>query len=441
VEFGVVSHGMDTAKDLDLRGGAAKSGHARAIDLDSTAVTSRERIQHALRHEPTDRLPLDLGGTRQSGIAALAYARLRRLLRPDLDRPFKVFDVFQMLAEIEPEMAGQLPSDTVALNRPAVAFGIPNRDWKPWRLFDGTEVLVPGDFNPIRNASGDWELRRAGVAIGRMPADGFYFDRLEQYPGALHPDLKTWSVPRLSDSELEHYARAAEELYATTDKAIIAALGPPYELFNGMGQGGFEDWMITFASEPDYVADLYQLLTDAWIDNLKLFHQAVGHRLTILQICDDFGTQRAPFLSVPMFRERLLPAYKRGLDWIHAHTPWKVMLHSDGALYPLLPSIIEMGVDILNPVQTSAAGMDARRLKAEFGKSLVFWGGSCDPQTTLRSGTPEDVAAETRSNIDIFSAGGGYVFAPVHNIQADVPAANIRALVEAAQEWSGANRP
>lgn len=191
--------------------------------------------------------------------------------------------------------------------------------------------------------------------------------------------------------------------------------------------------MITFASEPAYVADLYQLLTDAWIDNLRLFHQAVGDRIHILQICDDFGTQRAPFLSVQMFRERLLPAYQRGLDWIHAHTPWKVMLHSDGALYPLLPSIIEMGVDILNPVQTSAAGMDAARLKTEFGEQLVFWGGTCDPQTTLRSGTPQEVATETRALLDCFTPGGGYVFAPVHNIQADVPAENMAALIESAR--------
>ncbi|MCL4179009.1 MAG: methyltransferase [Verrucomicrobia bacterium] len=396
-------------------------------------MTSRERILHAVRHKPTDRLPIDLGGTRQSGIAALAYARLRRQLRPDLNCPFKVFDVFQMLAEIEPEMSEHLPTDTVALNRPVVAFGIPNRDWKPWRLFDGTEVLVPGDFNPIRNASGDWELRRADVAIGQMPADGFYFDRLEKYPGALHPNLDSWSVPRLSEDELEHYARTARDLYTNTDRAIIAALGPPYELFNGIGQGGFEDWMITFASEPNYVADLYQILTDAWIENLQLLHQAVGPRLHILQICDDFGTQRAPFLSVQMFRERLLPAYKRGLDWIHTRTPWKVMLHSDGALYPLLPSIIEMGVDILNPVQTSAAGMDAKRLKSEFGDQLVFWGGSCDPQTTLRSGSPDAVAAETRANLEILSPGGGYVFAPVHNIQADVPPENILALIKTAR--------
>jgi uroporphyrinogen decarboxylase len=116
------------------------------------------------------------------------------------------------------------------------------------------------------------------------------------------------------------------------------------------------------------------------------------------------------------------------------------MLHSDGALYPLLPSIIEMGVDILNPVQTSAAGMDATRLKAEFGKQLVFWGGSCDPQTTLRSGSPDEVRAETRANLEVFTPGSGYVFAPVHNIQADVPAENIRALVGAAQAWSGGSR-
>jgi uroporphyrinogen decarboxylase len=401
-------------------------------------MTSRERILRAIRHQPVDRVPMDLGGTRQSGIAALAYARFRHLVQPDQTRPFQVFDVFQMLAEIEPEMSEHLPSDTIALNRLAVAFGIPNRDWKPWRLFDGTQVLVPGEFNPIQNHSGDWELWRAGIPIGRMPADGFYFDRLEKYPGALHPNLTTWSVPRLSDVELDHYAATARHLFESTDKALIAALGPPYELFNGIGQGGFEDWMITFASEPDYVADLYQLLTDAWIDNLQLLHQAVGDRLAILQICDDFGTQRAPFLSVPMFRDRLLPAYQRGLDWIHTHTPWKVMLHSDGALYPLLPSIIEMGVDILNPVQTSAAGMDAKRLKTEFGNQLVFWGGSCDPQTTLRSGSPADVATETHAHLEVFTPNSGYVFAPVHNIQADVPAENIRALVDTAREWTKA---
>jgi uroporphyrinogen-III decarboxylase len=180
------------------------------------------------------------------------------------------------------------------------------------------------------------------------------------------------------------------------------------------------------------VTALYQKLTDAWLENLEAFHGAVGDRIQILQICDDFGTQAAPFLSVRAFRELLLPAYRRGLDWIHARTKWKVLLHSDGALVPLLPSIIEMGVDLLNPVQTTAAGMDPRRLKAEFGEHLVFWGGSFDCQGTLTRGTPAQVAAEVRAHLECFTPGGGFVCASVHNIQAHVPPANIVALFDTA---------
>lgn len=119
--------------------------------------------------------------------------------------------------------------------------------------------------------------------------------------------------------------------------------------------------------------------------------------------------------------------------WAYAHTSWKVMLHSDGALRPLLPSIIEMGVDILNPVQASAVGMDPARLKEEFGGRLVFWGGACDGQSTLARGTPEAVHAEARRNLAALAPGSGYVFASVHNIQADVPADNIVALFDAAR--------
>lgn len=408
-------------------------------------MTSRERILAAVSHQPVDRVPIDLGGTRQSGISVFAYAKLIPQLQEEQKRRAdschtgtptahspRVFDLFQMLAEIEPKVADRFGSDCVPLNRRAVAFGIPNEDWKPWRLHDGAAVEVPGGFHPEALPGGDLVLRRGGQIIAQMPEGGFYFDRLEKYPGALHPDLPAWEPPRLPAGELAHYRSEAERLYCTTDKAVIAAMGPPFELFNGIGQGGFEDWMVTFASEPDYVRELYRKLTDAWIENLEAFHGAVGDRVQILQIADDFGTQNAPFLSVRAFRELILPAYKRGLDWVHQRTPWKVMLHSDGALVPLLPSIIEMGVDILNPVQTTAAGMDPRRLKSEFGERLVFWGGSCDCQGTLTHGTPGDVAAEVRAHLDCFTPGSGYVFASVHNIQANVPPENIVALFDAA---------
>jgi uroporphyrinogen decarboxylase len=408
-------------------------------------MTSRERILAAVNHAPVDRVPIDLGGTRQSGISVFAYARLTSHLNltrtatgaKALPTPVpRVFDVYQMLAEVEPEIVARFGGDCVAVNRRAVAFGLVNEDWKIWQLHDGTEVEVPGAFAPEMLPGGDLVLRRQGEIVAQMPKGGFYFDRMEKYPGALHPDLDAWEPPRLTPADLDHFRAEAARLHRTTDKAVIVALGPPYELFNGIGQGGFEDWMMTFASEPEYVTALYRKLTDAWLENLEALHGAVGDRIQILQIADDFGTQAGPFLSVRAFRELLLPAYRRGLDWIHARTPWKVLLHSDGALVPLLPSIIEMGVDLLNPVQTTAAGMDPRRLKQEFGDRLVFWGGSCDTQSTLTRGTPAQVAAEVRANLDCFAPGSGYVFASVHNIQADVPPENIVALFDAALSYT-----
>lgn len=393
-------------------------------------MNSRERVLLAINHQEPDRVPIDLGGTRQSGIAATTYDRLKQLLQ--VRTSTRVFDVFQMLAEVERPVRERFGADVIGLYRPSVAFGIRNENWKPWQLFDGTPVDMPGGFHPVTEPSGDLVLVRDGQPIARMPKDGFYFDRLERYPGAAHVDLRTFHPPLLPDEDCEFYRQQAEALYQSTDLAIVAPLGPPYELFYGLGTGDFESWIVTFATEDEYVAELYDKLVTAWLENLRRFVDAVGSRVQILQFCDDFGTQQAPFLSVKMFRERLLPFYRRGLDWIHQHTDMKVMLHSDGALYPLIPSLIEMGVDILNPVQTSAEGMDPARLKAEFGEQLTFWGASLDCQQVLPFGNREQVASEVAEHVRALKPGGGYVFAPVHNIQAGVPPENIIAMFDAA---------
>lgn len=393
-------------------------------------MTGRQRIIAALKHQPVDRVPIDLGGTRQSGISVFAYHQL--LGKLNIRRTPRVFDLYQLLAEIEADVADRFQSDTVPLHRPAVSFGIANDRYKPFTLRN-IPVQVPADFHPIDDDRGGLKLQHAGRDIAHMPAGGFYFDRLEKYPGATHPDLATWHPPRLSDAELQHYARQSRHLFDETDKAVIVALGPPYELFNGIGQGGFEDWMVTFATEDDYVDQLYTRLIDQWLENLQRLHAAVGDRVQVLQIADDFGTQFAPFLSTDMFRRKLLPHYTRGLDWVHANTDWLVLLHSDGAIAPLLDSIIEMGVDAINPVQTTAAGMAPVLLFQQFRGHLTFWGGSCDSQGTLTTGSPNDIADETRRNLDAFSPmNGGFVFASVHNIQANVPPQNIVALFDAA---------
>ncbi len=394
-------------------------------------MNSRERVRSALEHRPSDRVPIDLGATRVSGIAASTYHRLKARL--GLATPTRVFDLYQMLAEVERPVLERFGVDVVGLTRPSVAFDIRNERWKPWTLFDGTPVLVPGDFAPEAEPNGDLLLRHGdGRPMARMPKDGFYFDRLDTYPGAAHADPETLDLPLLTGEECDHFRAQAEAYRQNTDFAVIAQVSPPYELFFGLGTGDFTAWMITLASEPDYVAALLGRISEAWLENLRRFAAAVGDGVDILQFNDDLGTQEAPFLSPPMFRERIMPHYRRGLDWIHEHTRMKVFMHNDGAVYPLIPALIEMGVDILNPVQTTAKGMDPRRLKAEFGDRLVFWGAACDCQRTLPFGTPAEVAEEVEEHVGILAAGGGYVLAPVHNIQAGVPPENVLALFDAA---------
>jgi uroporphyrinogen decarboxylase len=393
-------------------------------------MTGRERIGAALKHQSVDRVPIDLGGTRQSGISVIAYQPLLQWL--GIKRTPRVFDVYQMLAEIDADVATRFGSDTVLLQRPAVAFGILNDSYKPYQL-RGIDVEVPAGFAPVPYGRGGLKLQCNGRDIAHMPAQGFYFDRLEKYPGASHPDLSSWRPPRLDEAEWRHYARASRRLYEQTDKAVIVAMGPPYELFNGLGQGGFEEWMITFATEDEYVNQLYGMLIDQWIENLQRLHAAVENRVQVLQIADAFGTQFAPFLSTEMFRDKLLPHYRRGVKWIHDNTDWSVLLHSDGAIAPLLDSIMRMGIDAINPVQTTAAGMDPAALHERFGKRITFWGGSCDCQGTLTNASARQVQAETRENLNAFHPHeGGYVFASVHNIQANVPPANIAALFDTA---------
>ena len=393
-------------------------------------MNSRERVLCAINHQQPDRVPIDVGGTRQSGIAASTYHQLKESL--GISSTTRVYDLYQMLADVERPVMERFGADVVGLNRPAIAFNIRNENWKPWQMFDGTPVEVPGGFEPAVEDNGDLLLVDDGEPVARMPKDGFYFDRVDKYPGAAHVDLDGYEPPRLTDQEVEHYRAQSEALYQNTDFAIVAPMGPPYELFYGLGTGDFENWMITLASEPDYVSALYEKLVDAWLDNLRRFVDAVGDRVQILQVNDDFGTQHSLFLSVQMYRNQIMPYYKRGLDWVHENTDMKVLLHSDGAIFPLIPSLIETGFDILNPVQTSANGMDALQLNGQFGNQLSFWGGSLDCQKTLPYGTPEEVVREVQEHLRVFAPGGGYVFASVHNIQANVPPENVIAMYDTA---------
>lgn len=399
-------------------------------------MTSRERVLRAINHQEPDRVPIDLAATRQSGISASSYHRLKKHL--GLNTPTQLVDLIQMLAEVEQPIMDRLGVDVVGVfrNETNPGLGIRKENWKPWTLFDGTPVLIPGDFNPVLEPEGSYAIHRNGVAIARIPKDGFYFERIEKYPGAAHVDVDKWHPTVWSNYDLETVHARAEWLSKNTDYALVCCVNPPQELFTGMGTGDFESWWATFAGEPEYVHELFDKTITVWLENLKRFADATQDKVHILQITDDFGTQQSLLLSIKMFRERVLPYYKRGLDWVHQHTKMKVMLHTDGAIFDLIPSLIEMGVDILNPVQVNAKGMDPVKLKKSYGDKIVFWGGSADCQQTLAFGTPADVAREVETNVRALAPGGGLVCASVHNVQTGVPPENVVALFDTARNLS-----
>jgi uroporphyrinogen-III decarboxylase len=188
----------------------------------------------------------------------------------------------------------------------------------------------------------------------------------------------------------------------------------------------------------DYVHKVFQRQCEVGLANLARIRAAIGDNVDAVFVCGtDFGTQSSSFCSVETLRELFLPYYKEVNGWIHRHTNWKSLKHSCGAVEKFIPTFIEAGFDILNPVQCSAAGMDPRHLKRAYGDRIVFWGGGIDTQKTLPFGTPDQIRAQVLERCEIFSEGGGFVFNTVHNVQAGTPVENIIAMIEAVKEFNG----
>jgi len=187
---------------------------------------------------------------------------------------------------------------------------------------------------------------------------------------------------------------------------------------------------------PEYIKGIFNLQCEIALENLKLYYQAVGDKIDVIVVSGtDFGTQNAAFISPDMYRDMYKPFHKKVNDWIHKNTPWKIFYHTCGSIVSLLDDFVEVGVDILNPVQCSAKGMDPHMLKKKYGDKLVFWGGGVDTQRTLPFGTPEEVRREVRERCRIFGEGGGFVFNTIHNIQANTPIENLVAVFETVRSF------
>ncbi|MFB3786396.1 MAG: uroporphyrinogen decarboxylase family protein [bacterium] len=378
-------------------------------------MKSRERLLTTLNHQVPDKVPLDWGGN-QTGIHHLAYRKILDYF--SLDEDIVIMDVVQQLAA---------PSETV-LKR----FEIDTRYIRPGMFSPPPELreVKPGYWGFTDGFGVTWAMP------GKQPGEGLYCDIVHNPLARLsYEDLDFYDWPDGTDPApfqgLREYAR---KLRAETDYALVSGItGVVFEYCWYMR--GFENLYLDMVDNPRYVEKLLDHTLKFWTDFLGAFLDEVGDCLDVICVGDDIGMQSGPLFSPALYRKLIKPYQKSLYEFIHWKTQAKLWYHSCGSVIQYLPDFIDNRVDILNPVQVSAKGMDPRTLKQEWGRDLVFWGGGNDPQGVFSRGTPEQVRDQVRERMEIFKPGGGYVFNTVHNIQAEVPAENIIALWNAAKEF------
>jgi len=389
-------------------------------------------------------VPIDLGGHRSSGIMAIAYSKLKEHLGVTTGGVY-VYDLIQQLAIIEPEVLDRFGVDTIELGR---GFSLNPGDWRDWVLPDGTRCKIPAYINPVR-VGRDWHVYdRDGTLIAIQKEGCLYFEQTcyplagsadEEFADLASPlDKVIWwaigSPPApigYDDDGLTKLTAGARALRASTDRAIVG-------LFGGnlleIGQFLFrnDNFFVLLAGEPRRAHRFLDKLLEMHLENLGKFMSAVGPYIDIINFGDDLGMQTGPQISPHMYREFIQPREKVMWQAAKKLGNVKVMLHSCGGIYPLLPGMIGAGLDIVQPVQTTCQDMEPERLKREFGKDLCFWGGGCNTRDVLPRGKPHEVAEDVRRRVNVLAPGGGFVFQQIHNIMADVPPENIVAMLDAA---------
>lgn len=407
-------------------------------------MNSRMRVLTAMNHKMPDRTPLDLSGHRSSGIAAIAYGRLRRRLGLK-ELPIRVYDPVQQLAVVDDDVLDLFHIDTIELGR---GFALDGKDWADWILPDGSPCSMPVWALPEREDSG-WAIRSksSGRVIARMPDGSLYFEQTLFPFSDTDPDLGKmeavfpecmWMAVSSPPGPLvagadgrERLKEGARRLRASTDRAIIGLFGG-----NLLETGQFlyrnDNFFMLLAGEPEKAHAFLEKLTEIHMASLENFLSSVGSCIDVIVFGDDLGMQSGPQISPGMYREFFKPRHSRLWNRAKELANVKVMLHSCGGIRELLPDLIEAGLDAVNPVQINCAGMGAADLKRDFGRDIAFWGGGCDTGAILPNATPEQVAAHVRRQIEIMGEGGGFVFQQVHNILANVPPENVIAMFEAA---------
>lgn len=419
-------------------------------------MTSRERFIKTLNHEEPDKVVVDLGSTSITGINANALDKLRKALNLE-ERKIKIHEPLQLLGMVEEDVREALHIDVVDITNNYTMFGFENKNWKPWTLQSGLEVEVPENFNTTVGKKGETYLYPQGdlsvPPSAVMPKNGFFFDNIER--GSIDFDEDTTGAREhfkddyglLTDEQLRYIEDRCNYFYHNTGYGMIGggalagfgdfAIIPGPNVKNPTGIRSIPDFMMAHQICPDYIHELFEMQLEIGLENAKRFYQAVGDKIQAIIISGtDFGTQNGPFMSVESYREFYKPYHKKMNDWVHQNTHWKTFYHTCGAVMEFIPDFYEAGIDILNPVQLSAAGMDGKVLKEQWGDKFTFWGGGVDTQKTFPFGTPEEVYDEVTERLRLFAKGGGFVFNPIHNIQGQTPAENMLAMFRAIDDFN-----
>jgi uroporphyrinogen decarboxylase len=397
-------------------------------------MTPRERIIATLEHREPDCLAIDFSGTECSSVHMIAYDKLRKYLGIE-PRPMRGACLIQMLAEADNELQDYFNADAAAL------YFYP-KQWRTWDSGWGFDVEVPDLWRPEMLDNGQAVIRDAnGVIRLERPAGGYYFDpvsfvfsdikssnEFDAYPKV----FDRWDWPAVTDETVDQYAARAKDLYASTDRAVVASWRMHY-LQAGQIMRGYEQFMVDLLIDEPLVRSMLDRLHAAYMERAETFLKAMADSVDIIFLTDDLGTQNAPLLNPATYRKLIKPYWTELITLIKQYNK-KVLMHSCGAISEFIPDLIEMGVDAVNPVQITAAGMEPARLKKEFGDDITFWGGGVSTQGVLDKGTVQEVQDEVKCNVDTFAPGGGFVFTQVHNIQYNVPSENIVAAYKAARE-------
>jgi hypothetical protein len=403
-------------------------------------MNGRERARLVLSHRQADRPAIDLGSTRMTGVSAWSYRALKRALGIP-SSSVCAYDLYQMLAEVETAVLDAVGADFVMLPIEELPFSLAYGEWQPFSFWDGQTFDVPRGFSPVAGPDGSleatWDRGDARPQRMRLPHGGRFFDRVPE------GSLDIFDIPHLPESEwpltdgytdafLRRQEERARTLYEDSGRAIVASppLGAP------QGYGDTYHWAIKMATEPAHCHEYMMAVAETRARAMAQYLEAVGPYVDVVNISGaDFGAQDREMFRPELFQAFYVPAWKMVSDVIHGQSSAKVWIHCCGSVPRLIPYFIEAGVDCLNPVQWTAAGMDLRWLKQTYGDQLTFWGGAISTQRTFPFGTPEDVAREAREVLDIMTPGGGYVANPIHNILPEVPVENIVALYRTAQSY------